>query len=153
MAAVSMATRETWFKVPEAIKVHLTGKLQPMVSGKDVILHLIGLIGVDGALYQSLEYCGDGVAALSMDDRLCIANMSIEAGAKNGIFEVDDVTRAYMDGRVNRPTRLRGRPPTPSTSAPWRLTLAPSSLPWPSPTCRRTPTPSPKWARSRSTRW
>ena len=69
----------------------------------DVILHLIGLIGVDGALYQSLEYCGDGVAALSMDDRLCIANMSIEAGAKNGIFPVDAITRAYLDGRVNRP--------------------------------------------------
>lgn len=101
--AAGMATGETWFKVPEAIQVHLTGKLQPMVSGKDVILHLIGLIGVDGALYQSLEYCGDGVAALSMDDRLCIANMSIEAGAKNGIFPVDDITRAYLDGRVNRP--------------------------------------------------
>ena len=112
-----------------------------MVSGKDVILHLIGLIGVDGALYQSLEYCGDGVAALSMDDRLCIANMSIEAGAKNGIFPVDDITRAYLDGRVNRPSPPTRPTPTPSTSAPWRLTLAPSSLPWPSPTCRRTPTP------------
>ena len=101
--AAGMATGETWFKVPEAIRVHLTGKLQPWVSGKDVILHLIGLIGVDDALYQSLEYCGDGVAALSMDDRLCIANMSIEAGAKNGIFPVDAITRAYLDGRVNRP--------------------------------------------------
>lgn len=101
--AAGMATGETWFKVPEAIKVHLTGKLQPWVSGKDVILHLIGLIGVDGALYQSLEYCGEGVAALSMDDRLCIANMSIEAGAKNGIFPVDEITRAYLDGRVDRP--------------------------------------------------
>ena len=100
--AAGMATGETWFKVPEAIQVHLTGKLQPMVSGKDVILHLIGLIGVDGALYQSLEYCGDGVAALSMDDRLCIANMSIEAGAKNGIFPVDEVTRAYLNGRSQR---------------------------------------------------
>ena len=101
--AAGMATGEAWFKVPEAIRVHLTGKLQPWVSGKDVILHLIGLIGVDGALYQSLEYCGDGVAALSMDDRLCIANMSIEAGAKNGIFPVDAIPRAYLDGRVNRP--------------------------------------------------
>lgn len=101
--AAGMATGETWFKVPEAIKVHLTGTLPPMVSGKDVILHLIGLIGVDGALYQSLEYCGEGVAVLSMDDRLCIANMSIEAGAKNGIFPVDDITRKYMDGRVDRP--------------------------------------------------
>ena len=101
--AAGMATGETWFKVPEAIKVHLTGKLRPRVSGKDVILHLIGLIGVDGALYQSLEYCGEGVASLSMDDRLCISNMAIEAGAKNGIFPVDDVTIAFMEGRVNRP--------------------------------------------------
>lgn len=101
--AAGMATGETWFKVPEAIQVKLTGKLQPMVSGKDVILHLIGLIGVDGALYQSLEYTGEGVKSLSIDDRLCIANMSIEAGAKNGIFPVDEITEAYMKGRVDRP--------------------------------------------------
>ena len=101
--AAGMATGETWFKVPEAIKVYLTGKLQPMVCGKDVILHLIGLIGVDGALYQSLEYCGPGVASLTMEDRLCISNMAIEAGAKNGIFPVDEVTLAYMKYRVNRP--------------------------------------------------
>lgn len=101
--AASMATGETWFKVPEAISVKLSGKLPPMCSGKDVILHLIGMIGVDGALYQSLEYSGEGVKSLSMDDRLCIANMAIEAGAKNGIFPVDDVTIAYMEGRVKRP--------------------------------------------------
>ena len=101
--AAGMAIGEAWFKVPEAIQVRLTGKLAPYVSGKDVILHLIGKIGVDGALYKSIEYTGDGVANLSMDDRLCIANMSIEAGAKNGIFPVDDVTKAYMQGRVNRP--------------------------------------------------
>ena len=101
--AAGMATGETWFKVPEAIRVKLTGSLQPMVSGKDVILHLIGMIGVDGALYQSLEYTGEGVKSLSMDDRLCIANMSIEAGAKNGIFPVDEITEAYMKGRVSRP--------------------------------------------------
>ncbi|MCL2562437.1 MAG: 3-isopropylmalate dehydratase large subunit [Oscillospiraceae bacterium] len=101
--AAGMVTGEAWFKVPEAIQVRLTGKLRPMVSGKDVILRLIGLIGVDGALYQSLEYTGDGVATLTMDDRLCIANMSIEAGAKNGIFPVDAVTEAYMQGRVDRP--------------------------------------------------
>ena len=101
--AAGMVMGEAWFKVPEAIQVRLTGKLRPMVSGKDMILHLIGQIGVDGALYQSLEYTGDGVAALDMDARLCIANMSIEAGAKNGIFPVDAVTEAYMQGRVDRP--------------------------------------------------
>lgn len=100
--AAAMATGLLWFKVPAAIKVVLKGKLQPMVSGKDVILHLIGRIGVDGALYQSLEFTGEGVSSLSMDDRFTIANMAIEAGAKNGIFPVDDKTRAYLDGRVTR---------------------------------------------------
>ena len=100
--AAGMATGLSWFKVPQAIKVTLTGKLGPYVSGKDLILHLIGMIGVDGALYQSLEFCGDGVAALEMDDRFTICNMAIEAGAKNGIFPVDDKTLAYLDGRVNR---------------------------------------------------
>ena len=101
--AAGMASGENWFKVPSAIKVTLTGKLQPYVSGKDVILHLIGLIGVDGALYKSLEFSGEGVHELSMDDRFTIANMAIEAGGKNGIFPVDDVTRAYVEGRVDRP--------------------------------------------------
>ena len=101
--AAGMATGLCWFKVPSAIKVTLKGKLQPYVSGKDVILHLIGTIGVDGALYQSLEFAGEGVAELSMDDRFTIANMAIEAGAKNGIFPVDGKTRAYLDGRVDRP--------------------------------------------------
>lgn len=100
--AAGMAIGENWFKVPAAIKVTLTGKLRPYVSGKDVILHLIGKIGVDGALYQSLEFTGEGVASLSMDDRFTIANMVIEAGAKNGIFPVDDVCREYLKGRVNR---------------------------------------------------
>jgi 3-isopropylmalate/(R)-2-methylmalate dehydratase large subunit len=104
--AAGMATGKTWFKVPEAIKVNLTGRLNRFVSGKDVILYLIGLIGVDGALYKSLEFTGEGVAALSMDDRLCIANMAIEAGAKNGIFPVDEVTTAYMNGRVTRPYNI-----------------------------------------------
>lgn len=99
----AMAAGETWFKVPAAIKVHLTGKLRPFVSGKDVILTLIGMIGVDGALYQSLEFCGPGVAELTIYDRLTICNMAIEAGAKNGIFPVDDVTRAYVADRVTRP--------------------------------------------------
>lgn len=94
--AVGMATGKAWFKVPAAIRIRLSGSLQEWVSGKDVILHLIGQIGVDGALYESLEFCGDGVAALTMSDRLCICNMAIEAGAKNGIFPVDDQTRAFL---------------------------------------------------------
>ena len=98
----STATGKAWFKVPAAIKVELTGKLNQYVSGKDVILHLIGKIGVDGALYKSLEFMGEGLKSLSMDDRLCISNMAIEAGAKNGIFMVDEITEAYMDGRVKR---------------------------------------------------
>ena len=104
--AAGIATGKTWFKVPSAIKVELKGKLQPFVSGKDVILHLIGTIGVDGALYRSLEFVGEGVKALSMDDRLCIANMAIEAGAKNGIFPVDDVTLAYCKDRFQREVRV-----------------------------------------------
>ncbi len=98
-----MASGRAWFKVPAAIQFHLTGELQPWVSGKDVILHIIGMIGVDGALYKSMEFTGPGVAALSMDDRFTIANMAIEAGAKNGIFPVDEKTVEYMTGRVNRP--------------------------------------------------
>ena len=100
--AAGMATGLAWFKVPSAIKVTLEGKFQPYVSGKDVMLHLIGEIGVDGALYKSLEFGGEGVHSLSMDDRFTIANMAIEAGGKNGIFPVDDVTRAYLNGRVTR---------------------------------------------------
>ncbi len=100
--AAGMATGEAWFKVPSAIKFNLTGKLGKWVSGKDVILHIIGMIGVDGALYQSMEFTGEGLKNLSMDDRLCMANMAIEAGAKNGIFEVDEVTLAYVKGRTDR---------------------------------------------------
>ena len=101
--AAGMASGLNWFKVPAAIKVVLTGKLQPWVSGKDVILHLIGLIGVDGALYKTLEFTGEGVHELSMDDRFTISNMAIEAGGKNGIFPVDDKTLEYVKGRVDRP--------------------------------------------------
>ena len=100
--AAGMATGLAWFKVPSAIKVTLKGKFRPYVSGKDVMLHLIGEIGVDGALYKSLEFGGEGVKELAMDDRFTIANMAIEAGGKNGIFPVDDVTRAYLNGRVTR---------------------------------------------------
>ncbi len=101
--AAGMAVGENWFKVPGAIRVVLKGALRPNVSGKDVILHLIGEIGVDGALYRSLEFTGEGVSSLGMDDRFTIANMAIEAGAKNGIFPVDEKTREYVEGRVSRP--------------------------------------------------
>ena len=96
----AMASGTTWFKVPQAIKVNLVGKLPRFVRGKDIILTLIGMIGVDGARYQSLEFCGEGVAELSMADRFTICNMAIEAGAKNGIFPVDEKTIAYLEGRV-----------------------------------------------------
>ncbi|AAK81110.1 3-isopropylmalate/(R)-2-methylmalate dehydratase large subunit [Clostridium acetobutylicum] len=100
--AVGMATGKAWFKVPEAIKFVLKGKPAKWVSGKDIILHIIGMIGVDGALYKSMEYTGDGLEYLSMDDRFTIANMAIEAGAKNGIFPVDEKTIEYMKGRSDR---------------------------------------------------
>ena len=96
----AMASGTTWFKVPQAIKVNLTGKLPRFVRGKDIILTLIGMIGVDGARYQSLEFCGEGVAELTMAARFTICNMAIEAGAKNGIFPVDEKTIAYLEGRV-----------------------------------------------------
>ena len=101
--AVAMATGEAWFKVPAAIKVELVGKKPKNISGKDVILTLIGEIGVDGALYQSLEFSGAGVAELSMTDRFTIANMAIEAGGKNGIFPFDARTKEYVEGRVKKP--------------------------------------------------
>ena len=100
--AAGMATGKAWFKVPSAIKFVLKGKLNPYVSGKDVILHIIGMIGVDGALYRSMEFTGEGMSNLSMEDRLCMANMAIEAGAKNGIFEVDDKTVQYVREHSDR---------------------------------------------------
>ena len=104
--AAGMATGKAWFKVPSAIRVVLKGKPSKWVSGKDVILHLIGMIGVDGALYKSLEFTGEGVAELSMDDRLTIANMAIEAGGKNGIFPVDEKTIAYMKEHSAKPYEI-----------------------------------------------
>ena len=100
--AAGMATGKAWFKVPSAIRVEVTGKKQKYVTGKDLILHLIGEIGVDGALYQSLEFTGEGLAELTMDDRFTIANMAIEAGAKNGIFPVDEQTKAYLAEHAQR---------------------------------------------------
>lgn len=104
--AAGMATGMAWFKVPSAIKFELSGKLPANCSGKDVILTIIGKIGVDGALYKSMEFAGEGVKSLSMDDRLCICNMAIEAGAKNGIFPVDDVTIEYMKDRCEREPKI-----------------------------------------------
>lgn len=101
--AAGMATGKAWFKVPSAIKFVLTGKPAKWVSGKDIILHIIGMIGVDGALYHSMEFVGDGIQYLTMDDRFTIANMAIEAGGKNGIFPVDDLAKQYMDEHSKRP--------------------------------------------------
>ncbi|WP_434631574.1 3-isopropylmalate dehydratase large subunit [Thermoanaerobacterium thermosaccharolyticum] len=99
--ACAMATGKAWFKVPEAIRFNLKGKLNKWVNGKDVILYIIGMIGVDGALYKSMEFTGD-ISSLSIDDRFTIANMAIEAGAKNGIFDYDEITETYVKGRANR---------------------------------------------------
>ena len=104
--AAGMATGKAWFKVPAAIRFNLTGKLPKWVSGKDVILHIIGMIGVDGALYKSMEFVGEGIRNLSMDDRFTIANMAIEAGGKNGIFPVDDKAVSYMKEHSTRPYRI-----------------------------------------------
>lgn len=104
--AAGMATGKAWFKVPSAIRFILTGKPAAWISGKDIILHIIGMIGVDGALYRSMEFAGDGIAELSMDDRFTIANMAIEAGAKNGIFPVDDKTKAYLAEHTKRDYKI-----------------------------------------------
>ena len=104
--AAGMATGMAWFKVPSAIRFDLKGRLPENCSGKDVILTIIGMIGVDGALYKSMEFTGEGVASLPMDSRLCICNMAIEAGAKNGIFPVDDVALEYMKGRCEREPKI-----------------------------------------------
>lgn len=104
--AAAMAYGKAWFRVPEAISVRLSGKPGPWVGGKDLALHLIGLIGVDGALYQSLEFSGPGVSQLTMDDRLCVCNMAIEAGGKNGIFPVDEQTLAFLREAGAKPPRV-----------------------------------------------
>ena len=104
--AAGMMSNKCWFKVPSAIKFVLKNKPAKYICGKDVILHIIGLIGVDGALYKSMEFVGDGIRYLTIDDRFTICNMAIEAGAKNGIFPVDDVTREYLNGRFKREIRV-----------------------------------------------
>ena len=105
-AACGIVTGKAWFKVPSAIQVVLSGKPAKWISGKDIILHLIGMIGVDGALYRSLEFVGDGIQYLSMDDRFTIANMAIEAGAKNGIFPVDEKALAYVKEHSDKPYKV-----------------------------------------------
>ena len=150
--AAGMAKGMAWFKVPAAIKVELKGALRKPVTGKDVILHLIGKIGVSGALYKSLEFTGEGVSSLTMEDRLCICNMAIEAGAKNGIFPVDEVTEAYLKGRSSARGRSTRLTPMPSTNRPSRSTLTRSSLPSATRTCPKTPTRPERAGTSRSTR-
>ena len=102
-AGVGFATGKAWFKVPETILFEIEGELAPGVTGKDVILHIIGMIGVDGALYKAMDFRGSAISAMPMDERLTMCNMAIEAGGKAGLIEVDDVTRAYLDGRAERP--------------------------------------------------
>ena len=122
--AAGMATGEAWFKVPSAIKFELVGELAPSVSGKDVILHIIGMIGVDGALYKSMEFSGSGLKSLTIDDRLCMANMAIEAGAKNGIFEVDEITLAYVGERVEREYKVFSADPDAEYDAVYTIDLS-----------------------------
>jgi 3-isopropylmalate/(R)-2-methylmalate dehydratase large subunit len=105
-AAAGMATGTAWFKVPSSVKFELEGTLGPWVGGKDLILHVIGMIGVDGALYQAMEFTGDTISALGMDDRFTVCNMAIEAGGKNGIIAFDETTRAYVEGRAERPWKV-----------------------------------------------
>ena len=122
--AAGMATGMAWFKVPAAIKFVLNGKLPPKVSGKDLILHIIGMIGVDGALYKSMEFVGDGIANLSMDDRFTIANMAIEAGGKNGIFPVDEKAIAYMKEHSKRPYKVFEADPDAQYDAEYTIDLS-----------------------------
>ena len=110
-AGVGMAVGKAWFKVPETVLIKVDGALAAGVTGKDVILHIIGMIGVDGALYKAIEFVGGAIEGLSMDERLTICNMAVEAGAKAGLIPVDDVARAYLDGRVERPYTVHASDP------------------------------------------
>ena len=153
-AAAGMATGEAWFKVPSSIKFNVTGELSPWVCGKDIILHIIGMIGVDGALYQSMEFTGDTIAALGMDDRMTICNMAIEAGGKSGIIAVDDTTRAYVNGRFEREAvEYFSDPDAEYAAGLSRSTPRPSFPRSPSRTCRATRARRPTPATSGSTRW
>ena len=122
--AAGMMSGQCWFKVPAALKFNLYGKKQGYVSGKDVILHIIGMIGVDGALYKSMEFTGEGLADLTMDDRLCMANMAIEAGGKNGIFEVDDKTVEYIKEHSTKPYKIYKADPDAEYEATYDIDLS-----------------------------
>jgi 3-isopropylmalate/(R)-2-methylmalate dehydratase large subunit len=122
--ACGMAVGKAWFKVPSAIRFHLKGKLPRFVSGKDLILHIIGMIGVSGALYKSMEFTGEGVASLSIFDRLTVCNMAIEAGAKNGIFPVDEVTLEYVKGRTDRAPKIYEADPDAVYDAEYEIDLS-----------------------------
>ena len=140
--AAGMATGKAWFKVPAAIKFNLIGKPAEWVSGKDVILHIIGMIGVDGALYKSMEFVGDGIANLSMDDRFTIANMAIEAGGKNGIFPVDEKAIAYMEEHSKRPYKVFEADPDAQYDAEYTIDLSTLRPTVASLICRRIHIPS-----------
>jgi len=137
--AAGMATGEAWFKVPEAIKFVLKGKPSKWVSGKDIILHIIGMIGVDGALYKSMEFTGEGLEYLSMDDRFTMANMAIEAGGKNGIFEVDEKTLEYVREHSTRPYTIYKPDEDAEYEQIYEIDLEASNLPLHSPIFRKTP--------------
>ena len=139
--AAGMMSGECWFKVPSAIKFVLKNKPAKYICGKDVILHIIGLIGVDGALYKSMEFVGDGIQYLSIDNRFTICNMAIEAGAKNGIFPVDDVTLEYLNGRFKREVRVFEADADAEYERVIEVDMSNCSPPSRSRTCPKTPAP------------
>ena len=151
--AAAMALGEVWLKVPPSIRFNYYETLPPWVGGKDLILYTIGQIGVDGALYSAMEFTGEAVAALTMDDRFTMANMAIEAGAKNGIFPVDEKTLAYIEGRLKRSHRVYASDPEADMPRSTSLTSPSWNRRWPCRTCRRTPGRSARSRMSGLTRW
>ena len=141
----AMITGRTWFKVPETIKLVYQGNLEPWVSGKDLILYTIGDLGVDGARYQAMEFTGPALAGLSMADRFTMANMAIEAGAKIGIFEPDEKTRAYVRERSKKKGQSTIPIPGRNTRESGTIIWGKSNPRWPFPICRRMPGPYPRW--------
>ena len=151
-AGVGYATGKAWFKVPESLLFKIEGELAPGVTGKDVILHIIGMIGVDGALYQAMEFTGSAIRAMDMDERMSISNMAIEAGGKAGLIEVDDVTRAYLDGRTERPYTEYHSDADATYAKVYEIDAASIVPPCRSRTCRRTRARPPRRATSKSIR-